>query len=779
MVIGEAPGEAEAESGKPFMGKSGQLLRSELAKVGLADRAYITNIVKCRPPDNRAPTNDEIAACREYLQEEFETIKPKYVLTLGSPASKEVLSVGKITESHGKLMDMEKFLAMPAYHPAYTLYDMTKLPAFQQDLARLSRAISGVRPNHDVVWDVVNRENLDQFLEEFKAADEFSYDLETSGLFPYNRTGYVRCLGIGLWHKSWIVPLSMPDSTFFSWQARKDIMAILFELAEDKFSVAHNGKFDNQWMYHYYEDKNFFLNFDTMLASHLLDENRGHDLESLNRSVLDGPEYTPEEKKYFTISKCAKDVAFTLRLYKVFDRELRKDPALRKLFYKLIMPAARTFEAVERCGLNIDLKQMKVIEIETQKEVNDLNTKLNEMAGRNINWNSPQQVADVLFNQFKLVPKYFTEKGAPSTGEATLVEIQDDHPIAKTLVKYREATKFLSTYIHGWREYMVHDQLYLGYKLHGTVTGRYSSRLHQTPRDERIRSLVTDRGTWRFVQLDISQAEMRVAAIISGDLELRRCFLQGIDVHWRTLMHTILSGSSGEYINPAMDTARQLSSGISNIRDAVDSIMGAGHEACIEVWKGWKEARKKAKGINFGFLFGMFERKFIEYCKLKYGFEPSMIEAKRYRKAFFQLYPALEPWHNKQRKLAHLNSGVRNLAGRLRRLPGIHSTDFIARSEAERQGINSPVQGFVGDFKAMAAVEIHETIPWMQFHLAGEHHDALLGYVNDYGHMETLKKAADIMRRPKLVTELGIRLTIPMEVEVAMGPWGQGVTIKV
>ena len=106
VAIGEAPGKAEARTGRPFMGRSGQMLRTEL-KQGLPE-VYITNIVKCRPPDNRDPTPDEIKACRPYLEEELATIKPEYVLTLGKPATKEVLGEAKITQVQGQVLPSPK-----------------------------------------------------------------------------------------------------------------------------------------------------------------------------------------------------------------------------------------------------------------------------------------------------------------------------------------------------------------------------------------------------------------------------------------------------------------------------------------------------------------------------------------------------------------------------------------------------------------------------------------------------------------------------------------------
>lgn len=794
VVIGEAPGEAEARTGKPFMGKSGQLLRATLDKVGIQN-AYITNVVKCRPPDNRTPTPEEIKACRPYLEEELATIKPKFVLTVGAPASKTVLKKAKITEAHGQIVQMPDFVGMPAYHPAYCLRDPSKLPAFEHDLGRLVRHMRGESRNTGVRWSIVTSENLKKFFREFENASEFAYDVETTGLFPYDGKGAVRCLGLALPNRAWILPLQgvdkdYPDDVKSDFKGRfrvqKTILKLLAELSKGKVAIAHNGKFDNHWLMEYYGIR-FHLNFDTMLAHHVLDENSDHDLKSLVRSQLDEPDYdlSTAEKKGDTSNRklfeyCAKDTAYTLRLKRIFDAKFKKDISLRRLFYKLVMPAARTLEEIEEVGLTIDLPRRTQVERETRESRDEALVELNEMAGKEVNWNSPQQIAKLLFEDFGLKPTVLTAKGKPSTGEEALLDIKDQHPIATQLVRYRELDKFLGTYIEGWKEYMVEDRLFLGYKVHGTVTGRYASRLHQVPRDGRIRNLVTAPPGWIFAQGDISQAEMRTAAILSGDPELVRLFTKEIDVHWRTLISSLASGAAGEYMAPAKDTAfallkkRNPTARRPDLNTSLEIMLKSGHEACIEVNKTWKEARKKAKAVNFGFLFGMFENKFIETCKLKYGFEPTRAEASAFRESYFSLYRGLKPWHDKQKGLARLDGFVRSLTGRLRRLPGVHSSDKMIRSEAERQAINSPVQGFIGDYKAMAMIEIHQTIPRDKLKIVGEHHDALLMIARIDSLHETLPRVKAILRRPKLLDTFKVKLTVPMEADIELGNWGAG-----
>jgi uracil-DNA glycosylase family 4 len=810
VAIGEAPGEAEAKTGRPFMGRSGQLLRSELSKTGLDD-VYITNIVKCRPPDNRDPTPDEIKACRPYLEEELSTIKPDYVLTLGKPSTKEVLGSAQITAVQGQVLEAPKkwaplgFKGVPAFHPAYVLRDPSKMPQFQKALERLRKELDGEQWDSEVEWELVTAKTLRHFVAEFERADEFSFDLETSSLFPQRQRGldhdWITSINIGLHDRAWIIPMQMKESPLRGrMKAQLNMGRLLAHLARGKTGIAHNGKFDCLWLYHLL-GFTFYLGFDTMLAHHTLDENNPHDLEWVAHHYLDAPKYDIplKEKQNPTnlpqfYSYTGKDAVYTLRLKKIFDREFKRDSTMRKLFYKLVMPAARTFggspwlEGAESVGYTLNLEKFDQTGLDIAKKRDELERDLNIwVAGnrhkikkpkpwRTINWNSPAQVGPVLFDEFKIKPTILTPKGKPSTSEAAIIELKGKHPVIDALVAYREMAKFHSTYIEGFREHMINERLYISTKIHGTVTGRYSSRLHSIPRDGTIRNLVEAPEGWDFLQGDFSQAELRIAAELSGDLELRRCFAPGgPDVHWSTLLYTIESGASGEYVQPAIDTASKILGRRVNLATAIEILRRTHHDVCIEIWKGWKEARKRAKAINFGFLYGMYPKKFIETCKIKYGFEPTYEEAEAFREAYFAIYTGLPPWHDKMRRLVSLDGFVRSLSGRMRRLPGIASSDKMLRMECERQAINSPVQGFIGDLKAMAMVEIHETIPHSELRVLGEHHDAILMQIRrSPKRIEVVRKVKQVMEHPKLLDEFGIELTIPIEAELEVGPWGAG-----
>lgn len=145
MVVGEGPGEEEDRQGLPFVGRAGQLLTKMLAAIGLArEEVYITNVVKCRPPGNRNPADDEIAACEPYLLDQVRTIRPAILLLLGNHAVRTLLGVEEgITRVRGRLFRYEGILCVPSYHPAYLLRSPNKKVEAWEDLKVVRQALDG------------------------------------------------------------------------------------------------------------------------------------------------------------------------------------------------------------------------------------------------------------------------------------------------------------------------------------------------------------------------------------------------------------------------------------------------------------------------------------------------------------------------------------------------------------------------------------------------------------------------------------------------------------
>jgi len=146
VLIGEAPGKEEDKLGKPFVGKSGQLLDKLLVSAGFSiHEYYITNIVKYRPPQNRDPKKSEVALFKPYLLRELDIIRPRYLGTLGRHALSCFLPKGKISLVHGQVLPLPscQFQLVPLYHPAAALYDPRLLPTLVKDLEKLAKEVFG------------------------------------------------------------------------------------------------------------------------------------------------------------------------------------------------------------------------------------------------------------------------------------------------------------------------------------------------------------------------------------------------------------------------------------------------------------------------------------------------------------------------------------------------------------------------------------------------------------------------------------------------------------
>jgi len=145
MFIGEAPGEDEDIQGIPFVGRAGQLLTKMIEAMGLQRQdVYICNVIKCRPPNNRAPLPEEVAACKGYLLRQIEIISPKVICCLGKHAAQALLETEVfITKIRGKIFEFDGITLIPTYHPAYLLRNPDSKKEVWQDLKKIMKILSG------------------------------------------------------------------------------------------------------------------------------------------------------------------------------------------------------------------------------------------------------------------------------------------------------------------------------------------------------------------------------------------------------------------------------------------------------------------------------------------------------------------------------------------------------------------------------------------------------------------------------------------------------------
>ena len=144
MFVGEGPGENEDKTGRPFVGQAGKFLNGLLEKAGIArDEVFITNIVKCRPPNNRVPLADEVEACSDYLMAQIAVIEPKFVIPLGGAALKTLLGGDlKITQARCKVFRKSGILYIPLYHPAAALHRSQLVETLQADIMTLRELLN-------------------------------------------------------------------------------------------------------------------------------------------------------------------------------------------------------------------------------------------------------------------------------------------------------------------------------------------------------------------------------------------------------------------------------------------------------------------------------------------------------------------------------------------------------------------------------------------------------------------------------------------------------------
>jgi len=151
MFIGEGPGFHENEQGRPFVGAAGSYLEELLAKINLKRTdVFITNVVKCRPPNNRDPLPDELAACSDYLERQIQGINPKVIVTLGRYSMARFLPNAKISEVHGQAYKIKGRLVVPMFHPAAALHQPSLKISVERDFARLPELIAKASETADI-----------------------------------------------------------------------------------------------------------------------------------------------------------------------------------------------------------------------------------------------------------------------------------------------------------------------------------------------------------------------------------------------------------------------------------------------------------------------------------------------------------------------------------------------------------------------------------------------------------------------------------------------------
>ena len=353
---------------------------------------------------------------------------------------------------------------------------------------------------------------------------------------------------------------------------------------------------------------------------------------------------------------------------------LKADTSLWNLYKEVELPLSAILREIEQAGVRIDVDILKRAEIQLNKELQTIEQQIYAAAEMTFNINSPKQVGEVLFDQLKLDAKAKKSKtGQYSTSEDVLLALKPKHPVVGLILEYRELKKLISTYISALPNYInpATGKIHTTYNQTVTATGRLSSsnpNLQNLPiRSERgqlIRQAVIPDDGCMFLSADYSQIELRLMAHFSQDPHLVEAFRSGQDIH---------AATAAKIFNVPIDQVT-------------------------------KDQRRQAKTANFGIIYG------ISAFGLSQQLDCSRSEAKALIDGYFAAFPGVIDYIERQKELARQQGFAVTLFGRKRYLPDILSHNATVRSFAERNAVNSPIQGTAADIIKMAMVTIHRRL---------------------------------------------------------------------
>lgn len=354
--------------------------------------------------------------------------------------------------------------------------------------------------------------------------------------------------------------------------------------------------------------------------------------------------------------------------------KLKADSALWNLYNEVELPLSQVLREMEQIGVRVDVHMLKQAEDQLSKELAIIEQQIYNSVGATFNINSPKQVGEVLFDQLQLDSKAKKSKnGQYSTSEEVLLALKPKHPIVGMILEYRELKKLISTYISALPTYINPEtgKIHTTYNQTVTATGRLSSsnpNLQNLPiRSERgqlIRQAVIPDEGCLFLSADYSQIELRLMAHFSQDPHLVEAFRSGQDIH---------AATAAKIFNVPIDQVT-------------------------------KDQRRQAKTANFGIIYG------ISAFGLAQQLDCSRSDAKALIDGYFTAFPGVIDYIERQKELARQQGYAVTLFGRKRYLPDIVSHNATVRSFAERNAVNSPIQGTAADIIKMAMVTIYRRL---------------------------------------------------------------------
>lgn len=534
-------------------------------------------------------------------------------------------------------------------------------------------------PHH---YELVESEaEFQLLLEELNKHSEISFDTETTAIDANDADLVGLSFSVRPYH-GWYVPVPCEDAV----QTRK-ILSKFSDLFNDKTKtwVGHNTKYDLLMLKWYgFEIKGQL--FDTLLAHSLIDPDGKGNMDWLSAKYLNYEPIHIEELigKKGKNQGCMKDVEVekvkeyavedadvTLQFKSIFIPKMQKCD-VEKVFHEIENPLVPVLTNMEYEGVKVDVDFLndysKVLEIEARVH----EEKVYEAAGIRFNLGSPRQLGEVLFERLQLDPKARkTKTGQYSTDEFVLRKLAVLHPVADDILAYREYSKLRSTYVDSL-PLLINKKtgrVHTTYGQAAVVTGRLNSNNPnlqnipiKTERGREIRKAFIPRDEDHILMsADYSQIELRIVAALSGDTVMCEAFRQKKDVHTATAA----------------------------------KVYGVEEEAVS------KEMRRKAKSVNFGIIYGQGAFGLAENLGISRTEAKTIID--NYKKEFAGITKYMDDMINFAREHGY----VQTVMGRKRWLRDINSGNFTVRGYAERNAINSPIQGTAADMIKLAMVKLH------------------------------------------------------------------------
>ena len=527
---------------------------------------------------------------------------------------------------------------------------------------------------------VETEEELRAFADRLDEQSRYAIDTEASSKEPM----YADLVGLSFsadTETATYVPTPLPDDT--STDAVLDVLGPVLEQETKK--AGHNLKYDLLLL------KQHGVNvagplFDTMVAHYLVAPEQNHNLGDVARSVLNykmvpiseliGDDTDRDSMREVDVEEAApyacEDADIALRLADDLKAQLDESNVL-DIAHDIEFPLVHVLAAMEHTGITLDTDVLDEISTGLEDRLNEIEEDIFELAGEEFNINSPQQLAEILFEKLDLPVVTKTPTGKPSTKESVLQELSTEHDIPGLVLDWRSTYKLKSTYLDSLGELVNPEtrRLHTSFNQTRTATGRLSSsdpNLQNIPiRTElgrQIRRAFVPAEDWTLLTADYAQIELRILASMSGDEAMQETFRKDGDIH--------TDAASRVYdIDPDEVTPDQ---------------------------------RSKAKEVNYGIPYGISPWGLAQRMRMPVDEAQDII--KQYRKS----YPGVSRLLNELVEKAQEKGYAETLLGRRRYLPNIDSSNSNERSAAERVAVNMPIQGTQADMIKIAMNRIHERL---------------------------------------------------------------------